>query len=197
MARLAAVELRVEGAALGADAPPTGGAAPVAAAGAPAGGAGAGLAGLPPGGVADVGVAKAIVDGMAGAFRAARCRPGGAGSSEDDDAPAPAKAFTDAIARRVAMRPNPLDFLVLPPCARASFPGPFRSEALIYRDDFTEGPVSAEGDEARHITILGGWLTKLHNELIAFGDSDGHNNLARAHGLLLRSRVYAHQVAEL
>lgn len=144
-------------------------------------------------------MAHALADAMAQAIRAARRPRGGATSdgSDEDDGTTPAKVFTDARAKRVALHPEPLEFFLLPPCARTSFPAPFRMETIRFREDFPEDVASAEGDEARHLTILGAWLTRVHNELLEFTDGPDADNPDKTRGALFRARVYAHQLAEL
>ena len=97
----------------------------------------------------------------------------------------------------MAVQPERLDFFKLPPCARTSFPAPFRMETLCCRDDFPEGETTAEAEEARHLTILGCWNSALPNELVAFGSTPEHDDEDALQGMLLRCRVFSHQLAEL
>lgn len=195
--RLATVELRLEGGAPAAAAGAAGGGGPgaggaAAAAGAAGGGGGGGEGAAGAGAEA---MAATFATAVERAIRAAR-RGGGDESSDDDNGPESASApFSDARARKVATAPKALDFFTLPPCARTSFPSPFRMETLRYRDDFPEA--SAEADEARHLTIIGAWSTRIHNEILSFNRTAARGDIQAVRGLLLRSRIYHHQLAEL
>jgi len=134
---------------------------------------------------------------MAQAIRGQRERRGGGGSSDDDDGGPSGAFFTDAKAKQVALLPERLEFFKLPPCARTSFQAPFRMETLRFRDDFPEGETTAEADEAKHLTILGSWNSSLNNELVAFEATPDHNDTAALQGMVLRCRVFSHQLAEL
>jgi len=193
--RLNALEHQAEQAALGdAAAPPAGaGVAPVA------GGVANAAGGPPPppaGG--DAGLAGALADGIARAIRESRRgRRSVSSSDDDDDSRTPTSSFTDQRARRCVTRGEPLVYFQLPPSARTSFPAPYRMETLRYRDDFPPSEPCAEADEAKHLTIIGAWSSSMHNELLAFTDSAGYGDVKELQGLLLRSRVYHHQLAEL
>jgi len=192
-ARLAAVKLRSE--ASYAAGPPHGAAAAGAAAGAHAGGVGAGT-GLPPPGGPAADIAAAIAQGLAQALRVSRRgRGNGSSDEDDDDAVVPARAFTDGQAKRVAKGLDELTFFQLPPSARTSYPAPFRMETLQYHSDFADGAQGA--DEAKHLFIVGAWSTLIHNELLSFIDGPEHGDVQRLQAMLIRSRVYHHQLAEL
>ena len=201
--RLAALELNAEGASLGGLGGGGGAGEGVVGAGAGDGVRGVGApayGGLPPvpilaGG--DAGLPKALVDGIARAIRAARRGRGGSSSDDDDESPSAAATFTDHGARRAAHRGDPLEYFQLPPCARTSFPSPYRMETLRYRDDFPLSEPCAEANEARHLTIIGAWSSRIHNEILAFTKSTGYNDPTELQALLLRSRVYHGQLAEL
>jgi len=192
-ARLAAVELRTEaGYAAG---PPHGAATAGAAAGARAGRVGAGT-GLPPSGGPAADIADAIAQGMAQALRVSR-RGRGDGSCDDDedDAVVPARAFTDGQAKRVAKGRDELTFFQLPSSARTSYPAPFRMDTLQYQSDAADGAQGA--DEAKHVFIVGAWSTLIHNELLSFINGPEHGDVQRLQAMLICSRLYHHEHAEL
>lgn len=68
-------------------------------------------------------------------------------------------------------------------------------ETLRYRDDFPEA--SAEAEEAQFLTIIGAWSSRIHNEILSFGGSAARHDIQAIRGLLLRSRIYHHQITEL
>ena len=199
-ARLAAVELRAEGAALAnAAGPAAGAAAPGAAAGAgspPVVGAAPAAAGAghqpAAGGATDL--AAAIAQGLAQALRSQRGRANFS-SDDDDDSVAPARAFTDGQAKRIAKGGDALTFFQLPPAARTSYPAPFRMKTLQYQGDFNDQSPGA--DEAKHLFIVGAWSTRIHNEVLSFLESPAHGDVRRLQAMLVRSRVFHHQLAEL
>jgi len=188
--RLAAVEINAEGAALGGGAGGGGGVGEAASAA-----AGGLRAPVPSGG--DAGLPKAFVDGIARAIRESRRGRGGSSSDDDDDLPTPSSVFSDRGARRAAQYGEPLDYFQLPPCARKSFPSPYRMETLRYQDDFPPSELCAESEEAKHLTIVGAWSSRIHNEILPFTKSTDYKDLKELQALLLRSRVYHRQLAEL
>jgi len=134
---------------------------------------------------------------MAQAIRGQRDRRVGGGSSDDDDGGPTGAFFTDAKAKQVALLPERREFFKLRPCARTSFPAPFRMETLRFQDDFPEGETTAEAEEVKHLTILGSWNSSLNNELVAFEATPDHNDTAALQGMVLRCRVFSHQLSEL
>jgi len=70
-------------------------------------------------------------------------------------------------------------------------------ETLRYRDDFPTSEPCAEADYAKHLTIVGAWSSRIENELLAFTDSANYGDVKELQAMLLRSRVYHHQLAEL
>jgi len=70
-------------------------------------------------------------------------------------------------------------------------------ETLRFREDFPERETTAEAEEARHLTILRCLNSALHNELVAFGSTPEHEDKDALQGMLLRCRVFGHQLAEL
>jgi len=134
---------------------------------------------------------------MAQAIRGQRERRGGGGSKDDDNGGPSGAFFTNAKAKQVALLPERLNFFKLPPYARTSFPAPFRMETLRFRDDFPEGETTAKADEAKDLTIFGSWNSSLNNELVAFEATPDHNDTAALQGMVLRCRVFSHQLAEL
>ena len=201
--RLAALELNAEGASLGGLGGGGGAGEGVVGAGAGDGVRGVGApayGGLPPvpilaGG--DAGLPKVLVDGIARAIRAARRGRGGSSSDDDDESPSAAATFTDHGARRAAHRGDPLEYFQLPPCARTIFPSPYWMETLRFRDEFPLSEPCPEAVEARHLTIIGAWSSRIHNEILAFTKSTGYNNPKELQALLLLFRVYNGQLAEL
>jgi len=202
--RLDALELRAEGAALGganaragsgnsggSDAPPEGAGTH------PGGGAAAGADAAPNPIGGDAGLARALATGNARALRETRRGRGSSSSDDDEDPPALSSAFTDQRARRCVQRAEPLVYFQLPPSARTSFPAPYRLETLRYRDDFPPSEPCTEADEARHLTIVGAWSSGIHNEILAFTKSAAYDNTQELQAMLLRSRAYHHQLAEL
>ena len=95
---------------------------------------------------------------------------------------------------------RPLEFFLLPGCARAEFPSPFLLETWRYSTDWPanrrEQRVGAAA-EAWHLSILGAWSSKVHNHVQSFCKTDGVSNVSELQQMLQRSRVYLHQLAEL
>lgn len=162
--------------------------APAPSAAAAAGAAGADF-GLPAAGLADViavTVAKVIKQQQA--------------KDKEHDTAVKDDLFSDEKAGRVATLTKPLDFFLLPGCARTDFPAPFRLETWRYSADW---PVtrreqrSAAAAEAGHLSIVGAWSSKMHNDIQSLCGTDGVSDVTELQQMLQRSRVYLHQIAEL
>ncbi|KAK1868669.1 hypothetical protein I4F81_011153 [Pyropia yezoensis] len=162
--------------------------APAPAAAATAGAAGADF-GLPAAGLADdiaVTVANVIKQQQA--------------KDKEHDTAVKDDLFSDEKAGRVATLTKPLDFFLLPGCARTDFPAPFRLETWRYSADW---PVtrreqrSAAAAETGHLSIVGAWSSKMHNDILSFCGTDGVADVTELQQMLQRSRVYLHQIAEL
>jgi len=136
--------------------PPVLGALPPPPAPAAAAAAAAGDFGLPAAGLADV-----IATSVAKALKQQS-------KDKDHDTAVKDDLFTDEKACRVATLDRPLEFFLLPGCARTEFSSPFRLETWRYSTDWPanrrEQRVGAAA-EAGHLSILGAWSSKMHNDI--------------------------------
>ena len=92
-------------------------------------------------------------------------------------------------------RRDEFTFFQLPPSARTSYPAAFRMETLKYQSEPDDGAQGA--DEAKHLFIVGAWSTRIHNELLSFINGPERGDVQRLQAMLIRSRVYHQQLAEL
>jgi len=152
------------------------------------GGVGAGF-GLPASGLADV---IAVTVAMVIKQQQAKDKEHDTGVKDD--------LFSDEKADRVATLNKPLDFFLLPGCARTDFPAPFRLDTWRYSADWPAArreQRSAAAAEAGHLSIVGAWSSKMHNDIQSFYATECVSDVAALHQMLQRSRVYLHQIAEL
>lgn len=187
--RLAALELRGESAVDPPRAPPA--APPALPAAPPPLPAGAHLAGGAPAAALDVppSLAEAIADGIAKGLRQQV-------KEKELEETIRTDRFSDENARKLVTLTEPLTFFQLPDCARTEFPAPFRLETWRFTSDWPPGREDGAG-EAAQLSVLGAWTSRLHNDLQAFQASDSFDDKATLRSMVLRAKVYAHQLTEL
>lgn len=104
--------------------------------------------------------------------------------------------FSDENARKLVTLTEPLTFFQLSDCARTEFPAPFRLETWRFTSDWPPSREDVAG-EAAHLSVLGAWTSRLHNNLQAFQASDAFDDKTTLRSVVLRAKVYVHQLTEL
>lgn len=139
---------------------------------------------------AEPGLAAAIAEGIAQGMRQQKEDKDNSASIRDD-------LFTDDKAKKLVSLTTPLTYFSLPECARTDYPAPYRVETLRFQADWGDVDREEDADEAAHLTILGAWSSKMHNEIQEMCSTPAIRDLASCQSMLLRARVYLHQLAEL